>query len=342
MLSLRFHDPDESEGEINCLDPGYDPSMLRDEDDVINPLWFARMASALHADPTPPDPGGPKMQTCHRTELDGGTAMTGPRLSRAARRRASVAAVATALVLFAAACSSAPTPATTPSATTAAASGLKTIDKAALQSLVDETAASCWCRATWCCCARRKASSRPRPAPRNIGEQKLPTVDTHFRIASVTKTMTSAATLLLAQEGKLRLDDPVSKYVPEVPNGDNITIAQLLEMRSGLYSFTDSDTHLNEPRQRPDQGVDAARAAGHRLRPAAELRARRRLRVQQHQLRAARPDRRDSWTGKPLATVFEDRLFKPLGMTNTMFPPPRPAPSPSRSRTGTCTAAPRP
>jgi len=44
------------------LDPGYDPSMLRDEDDVINPLWFARMASALHADPTPPDPGGPKMR----------------------------------------------------------------------------------------------------------------------------------------------------------------------------------------------------------------------------------------------------------------------------------------
>jgi catechol 2,3-dioxygenase-like lactoylglutathione lyase family enzyme len=52
MLSLRFHDPDESEGEINCLDPGYDPSTLRDEDDVVNPLWFARMASALHADPT--------------------------------------------------------------------------------------------------------------------------------------------------------------------------------------------------------------------------------------------------------------------------------------------------
>ena len=52
MLSVRFHDPDESEGEINCLDPGYDPSTLRDEDDVINPMWFARMASMLHADST--------------------------------------------------------------------------------------------------------------------------------------------------------------------------------------------------------------------------------------------------------------------------------------------------
>lgn len=62
MLSVRFHDPDESEGEINCLDPTYDPSTLRDEDDFINPLWFARMASVLHADPTPPDREGPMMR----------------------------------------------------------------------------------------------------------------------------------------------------------------------------------------------------------------------------------------------------------------------------------------
>lgn len=50
MLSVRFLDPDDSEGEINCLDPTYDPSTLRDEDDVVNPLWFARMASMLHAE----------------------------------------------------------------------------------------------------------------------------------------------------------------------------------------------------------------------------------------------------------------------------------------------------
>lgn len=53
MLSVRFHDPDESEGEVNCLDPAYDPATLRDEDDVVNPLWFARMAAMLHADPAP-------------------------------------------------------------------------------------------------------------------------------------------------------------------------------------------------------------------------------------------------------------------------------------------------
>ena len=42
----------------------------------------------------------------------------------------------------------------------------------------------------------------------------------------------------MAQEGKLQFSDPVSKYVPDVPNGENITIAELLTMRSGLYGYT--------------------------------------------------------------------------------------------------------
>jgi D-alanyl-D-alanine carboxypeptidase len=71
-----------------------------------------------------------------------------------------------------------------------------------------------------------------------LGSQIRPRTSTYFRIASITKTMTSAVILQLAQEGKLRLGDPVSKYVPGVPNGDNITLAELLEMRSGLFDYT--------------------------------------------------------------------------------------------------------
>lgn len=63
-------------------------------------------------------------------------------------------------------------------------------------------------------------------------------VDDYFRVGSNTKTMTSTVILQLAQDGKLSLDDPIDKYWPGVPNGDRITIAQLNEMRSGLYSYT--------------------------------------------------------------------------------------------------------
>jgi CubicO group peptidase (beta-lactamase class C family) len=72
-----------------------------------------------------------------------------------------------------------------------------------------------------------------------LGATTPPRVDTHFRIASNSKTMTAAVIVLLAQEGKLSLDDPVSKYVPGLPDGDKIAIAELLNMRSGLYTYDD-------------------------------------------------------------------------------------------------------
>ena len=132
--------------------------------------------------------------------------------------------------------------------------------------------------------------------------------------------MTSAATLLLAQEGKLSLQDPVSKYISGVPNGDNITIAQLLEMRSGLYSFTDSPkitTSLdNDPTRvwKPQELLDIAFAQPPNFAPGAEYE----YSNTNYVLLGLIVEKLD---GKPLATVFEDRLFEPLGLTNTMFPP---------------------
>ena len=70
-------------------------------------------------------------------------------------------------------------------------------------------------------------------------------LDDHFRIASITKTFTGTAVLQLVDEGKLRLDDPVAAYQPEVPNGANITIRHLLNMTSGLYDYGD-DKSFNE------------------------------------------------------------------------------------------------
>ena len=70
-------------------------------------------------------------------------------------------------------------------------------------------------------------------------------LDDHFRIASITKTFTGTVILQLVDEGKLRLDDPVATYQPEVPNGANITIRHLLNMTSGLYDYGD-DKGFNE------------------------------------------------------------------------------------------------
>ncbi|MEI7745838.1 MAG: serine hydrolase domain-containing protein, partial [Chloroflexota bacterium] len=73
------------------------------------------------------------------------------------------------------------------------------------------------------------------------GEDRTPDADTVFRIASMTKSFTAAAILLLRDEGRLRLDDPVANHVPELlgwapPNADAapVTIRDLLTMSAGL------------------------------------------------------------------------------------------------------------
>ena len=91
---------------------------------------------------------------------------------------------------------------------------------------------------------------------RDIAANKPMTRDTMFRIASMTKPLTSVLALMLMEEGRLKLDDPITKWVPEFsgmkvlksatgPLDDvvdaprDITVEDLLTHRSGLaYGFT--------------------------------------------------------------------------------------------------------
>ena len=63
--------------------------------------------------------------------------------------------------------------------------------------------------------------------------------DLYMRIGSNTKAFVVTAILMLADQGKLGLDDPIDRYVKGVPSGDRITLRQLAQMRSGLYDYSD-------------------------------------------------------------------------------------------------------
>lgn len=60
------------------------------------------------------------------------------------------------------------------------------------------------------------------------------TIDTKFQLASVTKQFTATAILLLIEKGKLSLDNKLSKFLPDYPKADSVTIHMLLSHTSGL------------------------------------------------------------------------------------------------------------
>lgn len=59
-----------------------------------------------------------------------------------------------------------------------------------------------------------------------------------FQLGSMTKQFTAIAILQLVEQGKLELKAPIAKYIPDYPNGNNITIHQLLTHTSGIKDFT--------------------------------------------------------------------------------------------------------
>ena len=144
------------------------------------------------------------------------------------------------------------------------------------------------------------------------------TPETIFETGSVAKQFTAAAVVLLAQDGKLSLDDDIRKYLPEVPDfGKKITIRNLLTHTGGL---------------RDQWGLLGLKGMGpgtqvHSLATILDL--------VQHQKRlnfdpgseylysntgyvlAAVIVQRVS--GMPFARFTDERLFKPLGMTNTQW-----------------------
>ena len=69
---------------------------------------------------------------------------------------------------------------------------------------------------------------------------------TVFRIGSITKQFASATLLQMIGEGRVALDDPLSKFIPDYPGGQAITIRQILNHTSGIQSYTDIPGWMTE------------------------------------------------------------------------------------------------
>src|SRR5438046_635808 len=202
---------------------------------------------------------------------------------------------------------------------TAGSSALKPIDQAALQTMVDTTAKGLLIPGAVVLLRTPQGEFTVSYGTTLLGATSPPGADTHFRIASNTKTMTAAVIVLLAQEGKLSLDDPVSKYVPGVTNGDNITITELLNMRSGLYNYTNdpiiSKTIDTDPARvwTPAELLAIAFAHPPNFSPGKEYE----YNNTNYALLGLVAEKVE---GNPLAQVMHDRLFGPHNMQDTELP----------------------
>ncbi len=163
--------------------------------------------------------------------------------------------------------------------------------------------------------------------------------DTLFRIASMTKPITSAAALMLVEEGRIALDDPISRWIPELadplvlrdaagplrevsPARRPITVEDLLTHRAGIaYGFFSEgplkaayERALGDPamtRLTPDEWLAALGGLPLAYQPGERFHYGHSTDVLGFLVGRVE--------GKPLRQVLSERIFAPLGMVDTDF-----------------------
>ncbi|QJU53387.1 serine hydrolase domain-containing protein [Herbiconiux sp. KACC 21604] len=223
------------------------------------------------------------------------------------------------------ACTAQPTAAPTPNASSspsdasAAAPTMGPIDEEALTALFEKTAAELGQPGAVMLLRSPAGEFTATYGVTSPGGSTPVSVDDHIRVGSNTKTWTGTVILQLMQEGTIALDDPVSMYRPDVPNGENITIEELLMMRSGLANYTETyelNAALDADPQRVWQPEELV-AMGLALPPDFEPGTAFHYSNTNTVLLGLIAEQLD---GKPLGQIFEDRLFTPLGLDDTSFP----------------------
>ncbi|WP_328616268.1 beta-lactamase family protein [Amycolatopsis sp. NBC_00355] len=144
-------------------------------------------------------------------------------------------------------------------------------------------------------------------------------VDDHVRVGSVTKSLTAEVVLQLADQGKLGLDDPVAKYLPQVPGGDRITLRSLLAMTAGLYNFTEDDyfNRLQDVDPARAWSVDQALATAFAHPPYFAPGAGFHYSNTNYEVLGLVAEKVG---GAPLNSLYRDLVFSRLGMTSSVLP----------------------
>ena len=142
-------------------------------------------------------------------------------------------------------------------------------------------------------------------------EKKIPvTPDTKFKIGSVSKQFTAVAILKLQEEGRIKTEDKLSKYIPDFPRGNEVTIYQLLTHTSGIHDYNSTpNLDMTKP-VTPQALLDIIKKLPYDFNPGERYLYNNSGYFILGYIVA-------QLSGKTLSEYLNDTFFKPLGMKNS-------------------------
>lgn len=150
---------------------------------------------------------------------------------------------------------------------------------------------------------------------KNAQDSSLNDANTIFQVGSITKQFTSTVILKLQEQKKLDVHDKLSKYFPDYPKGDSITIENLLTHTSGIFNYTNDGKFMNSAATKPathEQMLALFRDKPLDFSPGTKWN----YSNSGYMLLGFIIEK---ITGEPYETVVRKYIFQPLGMTHSGF-----------------------
>ncbi|GHG50730.1 beta-lactamase [Streptomyces griseocarneus] len=149
----------------------------------------------------------------------------------------------------------------------------------------------------------------------------------YMRIGSETKTFTVTALLELVDEGKVKLDDPIGRYIDNVPNGDRITLRDLADMRSGLFNYSEDEGFYKALTSDPNRPMTPQELLDYSFRHPVQFQPGEKFEYSNTNLILLGLVVEKAG-GRPLKDFVHEKVLEPAGLHHTLFPAGSEFPSP--------------
>ncbi|MFI9237129.1 serine hydrolase domain-containing protein [Streptomyces sp. NPDC053079] len=149
----------------------------------------------------------------------------------------------------------------------------------------------------------------------------------YMRIGSETKTFTVTALLELVDEGKVKLDDPIGRYIDKVPNGDRITLRDLADMRSGLFNYSADEGFYKALTSDPNRPFAPQELLDYSFKHPVQFQPGEKFEYCNTNLILLGLVVEKAG-GRPLKNAIQEKVLEPAGLHHTLFPAGAEFPSP--------------
>jgi D-alanyl-D-alanine carboxypeptidase len=146
------------------------------------------------------------------------------------------------------------------------------------------------------------------------------TTDMHYRIGGITETFQTTLLMMLAEQGRIRLEDTIARWYPGLPSADKVTIRMLVANTAGYFDYVHDETFVRDVLANPFRSFTPDELIAYAVRGGRMAYAPGTSQAYSHTEYIILGQVIEKATGQSMKSLYEQNILGPLGLKDTQFP----------------------